>query len=163
MERVPAVPSREPCASLTDPRCANARPHLLDILVRAICAGLCGAEGWEESEESGHAQAAWCTQGLDMPHGIPSHDTLRRGLARLDPDECTPCFLPWPQALSERRAGELVAIDGKTRRRACDRAASQAAIPMVSAWAKTHRLVLGPWKVDATSHEITAIPQLLAL
>ena len=105
MERVPAVPSREPCASLTDPRCANARPHLLDILVRAICAGLCGAEGWEESEESGHAQAAWCTQGLDMPHGIPSHDTLRRGLARLDPDECTPCFLPWPQALSERRAG----------------------------------------------------------
>ena len=98
-----------------------------------------------------------------MPHGMPSHDTLRRVLARLAPDACTPCLLPWTQALSERSAGESVAIDGKTLRRSFDRAASKAAIQMVRAWAKTNRLVLGPLKVDDTSKEITAIPQLLAL
>jgi predicted transposase YbfD/YdcC len=59
-----------------------------------------------------------------MPHGMPSHDTLRRVLARLDPDECTHCFLPWTHALSERSAGEIVAIDGQTLRRSFDRAAS---------------------------------------
>ena len=163
MERVPAVPIREHFASLTDPRCANARHHLLDILVIAICAVLCGAEGWEDIEEYGHAQAEWCKQVLDMPHGIPSHDTFRRGLARLDPDEFTPCFLTWTQALSERSAGEIVAIDGKTLRRSVERAASRAAIPMVSAWANTNRLGLGQLKVDDKSKEITAMPQLLAL
>jgi len=163
MERVPAVPIREHFARLTDPRCANARHHLLDILVMAICAGLCGAEGWEDIEEYGHAQAEWFKQVLDMPHGIPSHDTFRRVLARLDPDEFTQCFLTWTQALSERSEGEIVASDGKTLRRSLDRAASKAAIHMVSAWAKTNRLVLGQLKVDDKSNELTAIPQLLAL
>jgi predicted transposase YbfD/YdcC len=163
MERVPAVPIREHFASLTDPRCTNARHHLLDILVIAICAVLCGAEGWEDIEEYGHAQAEWFKQVLDMPHGIPSHDTFRRVLARLDPDEFTQCFLTWTQALSERSAGEIVAIDGKTLRRSFDRAASKAAIHLVSAWANTNRLVLGQLKVDDKSNEITAIPQLLAL
>lgn len=163
MERVPAVPIREHFASLTDPRCANARHHLLDILVIAICAVLCGAEGWEDIEEYGQAQAEWFKQVLDMPHGMPSHDTFRRVLARLDPDEFTQCFLTWTQALSEHSEGEIVAIDGKTLRRSFDRAASKAAIHMVSAWANTNRLVLGQLKVDDKSNEITAIPQLLAL
>src|SRR5262249_16952682 len=82
---------------------------------------------------------------------------------RLDPDECTPCFLPWTQALSERSEGEIVAIDGKTLRRSFDRAASKVAIHMMSAWANTNRLVLGQWKVDDPSNSTTAIPQLLAL
>ena len=163
MEPVPAVPIREHCASLTDPRCANARHQLMDILVIAIYAVLCGAEGWEDIEEYGHAQAGWFKQVLDMPHGIPSHDTFRRVPARLDPDEFTRCFLTWTQALSERSAGEIVAIDGKTLRRSFDRAAAKAAIHMVSAWANTNRLVLGQLKVEDTSNEITAIPQLLAL
>jgi hypothetical protein len=132
----------------------------MDIFVIAIYAVLCGAEGWEDIEEYGHAQAGWFKQVLDMPHGIPSHDTFRRVLARLDPDEFTRCFLTWTQALSERSAGEIVAIDGKTLRRSFDRAAAKAAIHMVSAWANTNRLVLGQLKVEDTSNEMTAIPQL---
>jgi predicted transposase YbfD/YdcC len=163
MERLPSVPICEHFASLSDPRCANARHCLLDILVIAICAVLCGAEGWEDIEEYGHAQAEWFRAVLEVPHGIPAHDTFRRVLARLDPDEFTPCFLTWTQALSERSTGEIVAIDGKTLRRSFDRGASKAAIPMVSAWANTNRLVLGQLKVDDTSNEITAIPKLLAL
>jgi predicted transposase YbfD/YdcC len=163
MERIPAVPSRDHFASLTDPRCANARQRLLDIVVMAICAVLGGAEGWEDIEESGQAQAQWLKQALEVPHGIPSHDTFRRVLTRLDPDECTQCFLTWTRALSERRAGEIVAVDGKTLRRSLDRAASKAAIHMVRAWANTNRLVLGQLKVEDTSNEITAMPKLLAL
>src|SRR5437867_3261880 len=83
MERVPSVPIREHFVSLTAPRCANARPQLLDIVVLASCAVLCGAEGWEDIEAYGYTQAAWFKQVLDVPHGMPSHDTLRRGLARL--------------------------------------------------------------------------------
>jgi predicted transposase YbfD/YdcC len=163
MERIPAVPLCDHLASLTDPRCTNARHRLLDILAIAICAVLCGAEGWEDMEAYGQAQAEWCKQVLDVPRGIPSHDTFRRVLARLDPDKFMHCFLTWTQALSERSAGEIVAVDGKTLRRSFDRAASKAAIPMVRAWANTNRLVLGQLKVEDKSNEITAIPQLLAL
>src|SRR5262245_11164249 len=99
MERVPCVPMREHFASLTAPRCTNARHQLLDIVVMAICAVLCGAEGWEDIEEHGDAQAEWFKQVLDVPHGMSPHDTFRRVLARLDPDEFTPCFLSWTQAL----------------------------------------------------------------
>ena len=82
------VTLQEHFAELTDPRVDRGKLHLLlDILVIAICAVLCGAEGWEDIEEYGHAQAEWFKQVLDMPHGIPSHDTFRRVLARLDPDE----------------------------------------------------------------------------
>jgi len=141
MERVPAVPIHEHFASLPDPRGANVRHHLLDIVVMASCAVLGGAEGWDEIEEDGQAQAEWCKEVLDMPHGMPSHDTFRRVLARLDPDECTRCFLPWTHALSERSEGEIGAMDGNTLRHSCDQAASKAAIHMVSAWATTNRLV----------------------
>jgi predicted DNA-binding protein (UPF0251 family) len=142
MERIPSASIRAHFASLPDPRCANARHRLLDILVIAICAVLCGAEDWEDIEEYGQAQAEWFKQVLDIPHGIPSHDTFRRVLARLDSDEFTQCLLTWTLALRERSAGEIVAIDGKTLWRSFDRAASKAAIHMVSAWASPVKVSL---------------------
>lgn len=150
-------------AALTDPRCPNARHQLSDILVIAICAVICGAEGWEDIEEYGKAQAEWFEEVLDLPHGIPCDDTFRRVLSRLDPDELTQCFLSWSEALSDMSGGDIVSIDGKTLRHSFDHAASQAAIHMVSAWAHVNRLVLGQLKVDAKSNEITAIPKLLQL
>lgn len=150
-------------ASLTDPRCPNARHQLSDILVIAICAIICGAEGWEDIEEYGNAQAEWFEDVLDLPHGIPCDDTFRRVLSRLDPDELTQCFISWSEALSDMSGGDLVSIDGKTLRHAFDHAASKAAIHMVSAWAHANRLVLGQLKVDDKSNEIRAIPKLLQL
>ena len=153
-------------ASLTDPRsfhAPNQRHELNDILVIAICAVICGAEGWEDIEEYGNAQAEWFTEVLALPNGIPGHDTFRRVLSRFDPDELTQCFVSWAAALSERSGGEIVAIDGKTLRHSFDRAASKAAIHMVSAWANRNRLVLGQVKVEDKSNEITAIPQLLKM
>jgi predicted transposase YbfD/YdcC len=153
-------------ATLTDPRdptAPNSRHLLMDILVIAVCAVISGAEGWEDIEEYGKAQAVWFADLLDLPHGIPGHDTFRRVLSQLDPEELTRCFIAWTQALREASGGEVVAIDGKTLRHSFDRATSTAAIHMVSAWASANRLVLGQLKVEEKSNEITAIPALLQL
>ena len=153
-------------ATLTDPRCPqapNSRHLLMDILIIAVCAVIGGAEGWEDIEEYGKAQAEWFADLLDLPHGIPGHDTFRRVLSRLDPEELTRCFIAWTQALSEASGGDIVSIDGKTLRHSFDQATATAAIHMVSAWASANRLVLGQLKVDEKSNEITAIPELLRL
>ena len=153
-------------AALSDPRSAHApnqRHELIDILLIAVCAVICGADGWEDIEEYGKAQAEWLAQVLDLPHGIPGHDTFRRVLSRLDPEELTECFIAWTGALSDLCGGDIVAIDGKTLRHSFDRAASNTAIHMVSAWANANRLVLGQVKVDDKSNEITAIPKLIKM
>jgi predicted transposase YbfD/YdcC len=150
-------------AHVSDPRRANARHRLCDIFGIALCAVLSGAEGWEDMEEYGQAQAEWFKEFLELPHGIPSHDTFRRVLARLKPDELTQCLVSWTEALRESLDGDSIAIDGKTLRRSFDHAASQGAIPMVSAWAHAHRLVWGQRKVDDKSNAITAIPALLRM
>ena len=151
-------------ASLSDPRsfrAPNLRHDLIAILVIAVCAVIGGAEGWEDIEDYGYAQAEWFSDVLDLPHGIPSHDTFRRVLCQLDPDELTKCFVSWTTALSDLSGGDIVAIDGKTLRQSLDRATSQSASHMGSAWATANRLVLGQVKVDDKANEITAIPKLL--
>jgi hypothetical protein len=107
MERGLSVSIRDHFASLTDPRCANARHRLLDILVIAICSVLCGAEGWEDIEEYGQAQAEWFKQVLDVPHGILSHDTFRRVLARLDRTNSRNVFSPGPRRSASTVRGRL--------------------------------------------------------
>jgi predicted transposase YbfD/YdcC len=155
---------QEHLAELTDPRMGRGKLHLLlDILVIAICAVICGADTWVEREAYGRAKEEWLKQFLPLPNGIPSHDTFARVLARLKPEELQRCFLNWMRAVSERTHGEVVAIDGKTLRRSFDRAAGKGAIHRVSAWATANRLVLGQQQVDEKSNEITAIPALLRL
>jgi predicted transposase YbfD/YdcC len=155
---------QEHFAELTDPRVDRGKLHLLlDILVIALCAVICGADTWVEMEAYGRAKEEWLKQFLPLPNGIPSHDTFARVLARLKPEELQRCFLNWIRAVSELTHGEVVAIDGKTLRRSFDRAAGKGAIHMVSAWATANRLVLGQQQVDEKSNEITAIPALLRL
>src|SRR5918993_2225789 len=153
-------------AALSDPRsfhAPNLRHELLDILIIAVCAVICGTEGWQDIEEYGNAQADWFAEVLDLPHGIPGHDTFRRVLSQLAPEELTRCFVAWTSELSDLSGGDIVPIDGKTVRRSFDRAALTSAIHMVSAWANRNRLVLGQVKVDDKSNEITAIPKLLKM
>ena len=166
MGMLPASSFHHYFASLTDPRFPNApnnRHQLMDILVIAVCAVISGAEGWEDLEEYGTAHAEWFADFLALPHGIPGHDTFRRVLSRLDPEELTRCFIAWTEALSEVSGGDMVSIDGKTLRHSFDHATGQGAIHMVSAWASANRLVLGQVKVEEKSNEITAIPKLLKM
>jgi len=151
-------------AHLPDPRSDHTKQHLLlDIIVIAFSAILCGADSWVEVEAFGEAKRDWLRRFLPLPNGIPSHDTFSDVFARLDPDEFRACFLSWVQTVMTVSQGQVVAIDGKTVRRSHDRRLGKSAIHMVSAWAQANRLVMGQVKVDEKSNEITAIPALLQL
>ncbi len=150
--------------SLTDPRAEHSIKHcLIDIVMITICAVICGADNWVDIENYGHAKIEWLKQFLELPHGIPSHDTLMRVFARLKPEQLQQCFLNWIQAVNQITKGQVIAIDGKSLRRALERGQNRGAIHMVSAWSTENRLVLGQQKVNAKSNEITAIPELLKL
>jgi predicted transposase YbfD/YdcC len=149
-------------AELRDPRVERTRRHLLqDIVVIAIAAILSGASGWDEIERYGKAKRSWLKSFLQLPHGIPSHDTFNRVFQALDPAELEKSFLDWVRSLSRLTAGEVVAIDGKSLHGTAG-AESKPIVHMVSAWASANNLVLAQRKTDAKSNEITAIPQLLA-
>ena len=149
-------------AALTDPRSDHTKRHqLLDLLTIALCAIISGADEWVAMEEYGNAKRAWFDTFLDLPHGIPSHDTFGRVFAALDPDQFERCFLAWVQSTVALTDGAVIACDGKTARRSHDRGAGKAAIHMVSAWASAARLVLGQVATAEKSNEITAIPALL--
>jgi predicted transposase YbfD/YdcC len=151
-----------PFAELADPReTMNQRHKFIDILVIAICAAICGADDWEAVALFGQSKGPWLRTFLELPHGIPSHDTFWRVFRALDPEQFQRCFLRWIAALQTVTAGEVVAVDGKQLRRSFDRQSGQAAIAMVSAWASANRLVLGQRQVDEESNEITAVPELL--
>jgi predicted transposase YbfD/YdcC len=147
---------------LEDPRVERTKLHkLIDILVIAICAVIAGADNWEDVEEFGKSKLEWLKTFLELPNGIPSHDTFTRVFARLDPEQFQACFIRWMKAVSEVIGGQVIAIDGKFVRRSHDQKLGKTAIDMVSAWATANHWVLGQSKVDEKSNEITAIPPLL--
>jgi len=152
-------------ASLEDPRVERTKLHpLLSIVTIALCAVICGAETWDEIEEFGEAKVDWLKSFLELPNGIPSHDTFNRVFQALDPKQFQTCFLSWTKAVSTVLLTGVIALDGKCLRGSRDQTsgkAGKAAIHMVSAWAAANRLVLAQVKVDAKSNEITAIPELL--
>jgi predicted transposase YbfD/YdcC len=145
---------------MQDPRVQRTRRHkLIDILVISVCTFLCGGETFNDMEDFGKAKEEWFKTFLELPDGIPSHDTFNRLFAALNPETFLDCFLSWTQSLRQTVAQEIVAIDGKALRRALNKDKS---IPfVVSAWADSNNLVLGQLKVDDKSNEITAVPELL--
>jgi hypothetical protein len=135
-------------SDLEDPRSDNKRHLLLDITVIAICAAICGADTWTDVELFGQAKEQWFRTFLELPHGIPSHDTFGRVFALIDPEQFQARFRDWIAAVEERTEGEILALDGKQLRRSHDKAEGKKAIYMVSAWASENSLVLGQQKVD---------------
>lgn len=149
---------------MEDPRIERRKLHkLLDIIVIAICAVICGADNWVDIQHFGERKKAWLQQFLTLPNGIPSHDTFGRVFSRLKAEQFQACFLEWVKAVNQVTGGQVVAIDGKQVRRSMDSYRGKGAIYMVSAWAEENRIVLGQRKVADKSNEITAIPELLDL
>ena len=157
--------SLEGCFSdLPDPRVTGRCAHkLTNIIVITICAVIAGAETWVDIETFGKAKQAWFESYLELPNGIPSHDTFGRVFAVLDAEAFQRCFVRWVEGVFRGLKGQVVAVDGKTVRRSHDRYLGTKAIHMVSAWASESGLVLGQCKVDEKSNEIVAIPALLRL
>ena len=141
----------------------NKRHSLTDILILTILAVICGAESWIDVEEFGDLKEDWLKTFLELPNGIPSHDTIGNIFTRLSPEILQQSFLSWVQSLVQISNGEIIAIDGKTLRKSYDTAINRKAIHMISAWACNNKLVLGQLKVNEKSNEITAIPELLKM
>jgi len=149
--------------NIDDPRRDNnnLQHKLLDSIVIAVAGMICGADDWVAIEMFGNAKRKWFDTFLDLPNGIPSHDTFGRIFARIDPEQFRESF---GSAIATLAGGERIrsiAVDGKTVRRSHDRQKGRSALHVVSAWASENQTVLGQVSTDEKSNEITAIPLLL--
>ncbi len=164
MPKKPMEAMEEHFSKVTDPRVERTKDHkLIDIIAIAICAVICGAEGWVDMELFGKSKLPWLKTFLELPNGIPSHDTFGRVFARIDAQEFQLAFYEWVWAVNDIIPGQIINLDGKQLRGSKDKLLGKRAIYMVSAWAEENELVLGQRKVDEKSNEITAIPELLKI
>jgi predicted transposase YbfD/YdcC len=164
MPKKPLAAIEEHFSKVSDPRVERTKEHkLIDILAIAICAVICGAEGWVDIELFGKSKLPWLKSFLELPKGIPSHDTFGRVFSRIDAQEFQLAFYEWVWAVNDIIQGQIINIDGKQLRGSKDKLLGKRAIYRVSAWAAENELVLGQRKVDEKSNEITAIPELLKL
>lgn len=149
---------------LPDPRGSNAIHKLHDLIVLAVCAVLCGADSWVEVEEWSEARFEFYKTFLDLPGGVPSHDTFGRVFSRIDPDAFEKCFIAWTGGARQASGGKLVAIDGKSLRRSFERAWDKSGMAhLVSAFASENRIVLAQAACVGKGKEIEAIVKLLGL
>src|SRR5882672_1505008 len=147
--------------SLPDPRIDRKKQHkLIDIIFITMAAVICGCDDWYEIEEYGTLKYEWFKTILELPNGIPSHDTFNRVFSLLNAQALQQCFLSWVQSVAKITEGRIISIDGK---RMCNSGehGSKAIIHMVSAWCSDNNMVLAQQKVNDKSNEITAIPALL--
>jgi predicted transposase YbfD/YdcC len=148
---------------LADPRVIGRSQHYLsDILTIVLCAVVSGADGFNDIEMFARCKESFFRTFLELPNGIPSHDTINRVMSMLSPDEFSRCFTEWVKSLSKRIPG-IIAIDGKTLRRSFHDAENRDCLHMVNAWSVENGLVLGQVRTNEKSNEITAIPILLSL
>jgi len=164
MPKKPLEAIEEHFSKVTDPRKDRTKDHkLIDIIAIAICAVICGAEGWVDMELYGKSKEPWLRTFLELPNGIPSHDTFGRVFSLIDAQQFQLAFYEWVWAVNDIIQGQIINIDGKCLCGADDQRLGKRAIYMVSAWAEANEIVLGQRKVDEKSNEITAIPELLKL
>lgn len=151
-------------AFVEDPRVERTRRHSLEtILVLSLLAVICGADGFVGIERFAIAKQSWLSEFLDLSGGVPSHDTIGRVFAALNPKSLAEAFRRWTLSVRTATQEKVIAIDGKTLRRSFQRAGDNAFVHMVSAWSHANRVVLGQVKTEDKSNEISAIPALLEL
>jgi predicted transposase YbfD/YdcC len=149
---------------IKDPRIDRTKKHeLIDILVIAICAVICGAKSCVEIEDFGEAKQEWFSIYLNLNNGIPSHDTFRRLFMILDPEKFLEVFIKWVAAVTKNTDLKQICVDGKTLRRSFDKGRKSSAIHMVNAWSTGASLSLGSMISDGKGNEIKTIPKILDL
>jgi predicted transposase YbfD/YdcC len=164
MPKKPLEAIEEYFGKVNDPRKERTKDHkLIDIIAIAICGVICGAEGWVDIEVFGNSKIHWLATFLELPNGIPSHDTFGRVFSLIDAQQFQLAFYEWVCAVNDLVQGQVINIDGKCLRGSDDERLGKRAIYMVSAWAVENEIVLGQRKVDEKSNEITAIPELLKM
>lgn len=142
---------------------AKVRHKLIDILFICVAATIANASDWKDIEIFAKKREEWFRKFLELPNGVPSHDTFERTFRWIDPKQFEKCFIHWVREIAELADRSIVAIDGKTMCGAFDTDDKRSPIHIVSAWASENGMVLGQVKTDEKSNEITAIPELLDL
>ena len=132
---------------------------LVNIIAITIAAVICGCEDWYEIEDFGRQKESWLKTFLELPNGVPGHDTYRRFFMKVNPKKLEQCFIEWIKAVCDIAEGRIISIDGKCLRGS--KGDNPSFVHMVSAWCNTNKMVLAQEKVDDKSNEITAIPALL--
>lgn len=148
-------------SEIEDPRIERTKKHPLEsILYIVLCGTISGVDSWIGYQDYAEEHFEILSKFIDLPHGVPSHDTISRVIEALDVIEFEECFEEFVQSLINN-AKDLIAIDGKTLRGSFDAKKGVKAKHIVSAWANGCKLVLAQEKVEDKSNEITAIPKLL--
>jgi len=164
MAETPIATLQTHFAEVEDPRVDYLVDHeMLEIIIAAICAVICGANDWVAIESWGNTKIDWLKQFLEFKNGIPSHYTFRRVFARIEPEQFQASFTSWTQAVFAVSQGQVIAIDGKQMKGSKSKKLGKKAICMVSAWATKNQITLGQVKAEEKSNEISAIPELLEL
>ncbi len=147
--------------TIADPRIDRKKLHKLhDIIFITIAAVICGADDWDDIEDWGNLKIDWLKTKLELPNGIPSHDTFNRVFSLIDPQAIQQSFTSWVKSIAKITNDQVISVDGK---RLCNSGedGEQSIIHMVSAWSNTNNMVLAQRKINDKSNEITAIPALL--
>jgi predicted transposase YbfD/YdcC len=137
------------------------RHKLIDIIFIAVAGTLANCDSYEDIAFFAEIKEKWFRKYLELPNGIPSHDTIQRVFENLDVSSFSHCFINWTNEIADRSDRPIIAIDGKTVRRSYDKEKDKKAIHIVNAWIDTNKLVLGQLQTEEKSNEITAIPELL--
>ena len=134
-------------SELRDPRASNARHRLSDLLLMALAASLCGAQGATDYAQFARSKKALLEQVIG-PFEPPSHDTFSRIFRLLDPTAFAEAFAAFAKAFAGALEG-VVALDGKAMRRAYEKGGRAWPPIVVTAWAADARMVLGSLKAGA--------------
>ena len=152
----------EHLSTINDPRDVRRILHpLAEILFLVVCGTIADCDDYDDIAAWGEAHLEFLRRHLPFTHGVPGGRWLTILMNRVSPELFQAAFTAWVRQTWPDRP-EFIAIDGKTSRRSHDRAAGEAPLHLVSAFATTSRLVLGQEAVADKSNELTAIPILLA-
>lgn len=152
----------ETFGKIEDPRINRTKKHLLiDVIALTLFGIMAGAQTFDEIELFGTLHEEWLKKYLQLPNGVPSHDTINRVLSLLEPKVLEEAFIQWHQQLKGYVRENVIAIDGKTMKASHQNSKGLKALHVLSAYSCANGLSLGQMKVDGKTNEITVIPQLL--
>ena len=148
--------------SLPDPRVKGRCSHkLCDIIFIALCTIICNGEDFEDMEEFGYQRYDWLKTILELPNGIPSHDTFNRVLQKLEPNALSKVLESDGNVFLDSVMEKQICLDGKKVRGVTPTLKGNSGLYIINAWISENNICIGQQLVDHKSNEITAIPELL--
>lgn len=149
-------------ADIPDPRRVNRRHKLYDMLVIALFAVLADADGWAAVCHYADRKKDWLKTFLELPHGIPSHDTFEDVFSRLKPEAFEKCFMEWMKTLVQLTEGKVVAIDGKSLCGSYEHSWDRSGMAhIVSAFVEANHMVFAQINTPGKGHELEGIEKLI--